>query len=137
VLEFDAGQPHVEQLVHRQLAARIGEADDDFVDLVLAHDRGNVLDRPDDARIEQRRADLRLVGIDEADDLQAAVVRWCSSRASSIAAWLVPTSRMRSRGPTRTVSQAKPIRQATTDTATRPAETATTPRPRISAGNQK
>ena len=52
---------------------------------VLAHDRRNVLDRADDARVEQRRADARRVGIDEADDLDAEIRRWCSSRASSIA----------------------------------------------------
>ena len=78
---------HLEQLVHRQLAARVGQADDDAVDAARADDRRNVLDRADDAGIDHRRADARRIGVDEADDLDAELVpRSNSSRASATAA---------------------------------------------------
>ena len=45
VIERHAVELHLEQLLHRQLAARIGEADHDAIHRSRAHDRGNVFDR--------------------------------------------------------------------------------------------
>ena len=91
---------HLEQLVHRQLAARVGQADDDAIDAARADDRRNVLDRADHAGIDHRLPDHGGVGIDEADDADAEFVaalvqlpgerdgrrRWCPRAAAARAA---------------------------------------------------
>ena len=100
MVEGDAVQLHLEQLVHRQLAARVRQADDDAIDGSGADDGRNVLDRADDAGIQDRCADLGRIGIDEADDLDAQLVasvehlprqvhrsrRWCRRAAAARAA---------------------------------------------------
>ena len=74
VIEAYAVEFHLEQLVHWQLAARIGEAHDDSIDAARTDDRRDVLDRADDPWVDQRRADHRGIGIDEPDDLDAEQV---------------------------------------------------------------
>ncbi len=44
VIEGHSLQLHLEQLVHRQLAAGVGQADDDAVDRVRPHDARNIVD---------------------------------------------------------------------------------------------
>jgi hypothetical protein len=73
VPETDALELHLEQLVHRQLAAGIRQADNDLVDGSRAHDRGDVLDRPDHAGVDHRRADAFRIRIDEPDDFDPEV----------------------------------------------------------------
>ena len=71
MVESDAVEPHLEQLVHGSLPRASAEADDDPVDRAGADDRGNVFDSADDPRIEYRKPDPRRVGIDEPDNLDA------------------------------------------------------------------
>ena len=64
--ELHAVELHLEQFVHRQLAARIREADDDAIDRPRADDGRNIFDGPDDGRrpesvvTERFRFDARL-----------------------------------------------------------------------------
>ena len=109
VVERDALELHLEQLVHRQLAARVRQADDDAIDAARAHDARNVLDRADDARIEQRRPDLA-PDRDRRTRRSRRRARGGARRARAPdrrAAGLVPTSSSRSRGPTRPLSHSK------------------------------
>ena len=100
MIERDARQLHLQQLVHRQLAARVREADDDTVHGVAFDDRRNVLDGADDAGGHAGRTYRARVRVDEADNLDAELAASVSSRPSEIAAAFVPTSSSRSRGPT-------------------------------------
>ena len=68
VLDADAGHLRAQQLLDRQLAAAIGEADDDPIDLVPGDERGHVRRRADDPGIDDALADPRRVVVDEADD---------------------------------------------------------------------
>ena len=67
-------QLHAEEAVHRQLAARIGEADDHAIDLALANDRRDLGNRADDTRIDERRSDQLRIGVDEAHQLDAELL---------------------------------------------------------------
>ena len=71
MIEGHALELHLEQAVHRQLAARVAQADDDAVDALAGHDRGDVVDGADDGRVDDRLADACGIGVDEADDLDA------------------------------------------------------------------
>ncbi len=90
----------LEELVHRQLAARVGQADDDAIDAARAHDGRNVVDGADDAGIQTGGADARRIGIDEPDDLDAELMAPLEQLARQIDSRLalVPTSSSRSRG---------------------------------------
>ena len=65
---------HLEQFVHRELAAGVGEAHDDAVNRSRADNRRDVLERADDTRVEDRRANPCRVRIDEPDNLNAKLV---------------------------------------------------------------
>ena len=71
VRERDAVDLHLEQRVHRQGAARVRQADDHAVHAPGAHDRRDVLDRANHARVEHRLAHACGIGIDEPDQLHA------------------------------------------------------------------
>ena len=62
---------HLEQLVHRQLAACVGQADDNPIDAHAPDDRRNVLDGADHSGIEDGLPHLGLIRVDEPDDLDA------------------------------------------------------------------
>src|SRR5262245_64199774 len=74
MVEADAVEFHIEKLRHGQLAPRVSQADDDAVDRANSRDCRNVLNGADDARIENWRAHLVRIGIDEADDLDTEIV---------------------------------------------------------------
>ena len=54
-----AVEADIEQLVHRQLAARVGEADDHAIDVQRETSSGMSSMRADDAGIQHRRAQTR------------------------------------------------------------------------------
>ena len=138
VVERHAGQLHLEQLVHRQLAARVGQADDDAIDVAGADDRRNVLDRADDAGVDHRRADARRVGIDEADDLDAELLPALEQLARQAdRGGPVPTSSSRSRGAAWPMNQSNTRRQPTTAVSISTDDTTKTPRPMMRPGDQK
>ena len=75
VIEQDAAaQPDVEQMVHRQLAARIRQADHHAVDAQPRRQRRDIVDHADHAGVDHRRADARRIGVDEADDIDAELL---------------------------------------------------------------
>ena len=74
MIEGDAFEFHFEQLVHRQGAARVGQAHDHTIDALPTDDAGNIVDGSDNAWIEQGRPDPRRIGIDEPDDFDAQLV---------------------------------------------------------------
>src|SRR4029450_2435884 len=70
VIEHDPPvELHLEQFVDGQLAARVGEADDNAIDRPRTNDRRDIFDGTDNTRIDDRRPDAARIGIDEADDL--------------------------------------------------------------------
>ena len=72
MVEGDTLQLHFEQLVHRQLAPRVGEAHDDAVDSVALHDGRDVFDSADDFdAVGWTPIASRRIGVDETDDLHA------------------------------------------------------------------
>src|SRR6187549_2916970 len=60
--------------ISRSLSTGSGQAHDHAVDTEAAHDPRNVLDGADDARVEERRTDLRRIRVDETGDLDAELV---------------------------------------------------------------
>ena len=70
----DALQLRLEQLLDRQLAPPIRQADDDAVDALLAHEPHDVGRRADDLRVDDASADHRRVVVDEADNPVRVVV---------------------------------------------------------------
>ena len=104
-----------------------------------AHDRRDVLDRADDAGVEQRRADLRRIGIDEADDLDAELVAAREELARQV------DGRGAGADEQQPLARPDPAAQPLEDHApadrpasiTRTAAIRNTPRPMMSAGNQK
>jgi hypothetical protein len=74
VVEGHAVELHLEELLHGQLAARIGEADHHAIDLPLPDNRRNVVDHANHAGIEHGRPDPRRIRIDEPDNVNAHLV---------------------------------------------------------------
>src|SRR5688572_27734252 len=65
---------HIQELVHRKLAARVGEADDYPIDRAGADNRRDIVHGAYDAGIDHGLPDLAGVGIDESDDLDTQLV---------------------------------------------------------------
>ena len=94
-----AAQLHVEQLVHRQLAARVGQADDDAVDLVRARTMArDVVDGADDRARRRRAARMPSASTKPTISTPSSWRRCFSSAARVSAAGPVPTTSSRSRG---------------------------------------
>ena len=75
MIEADTrSQPDIEQPVHRQLAARVGQAHDNPVGTRALNEHRDVLDRANDAGVQDGRADTRRIRIDEADNVDAELV---------------------------------------------------------------
>src|SRR5678815_5134254 len=72
MIEPDAIELHLKQLIHRETAACIAEAHDDTVDRLCPDDLWNVVQRPQNLEIGGRNPSLRV--IDEPDDLNAEVL---------------------------------------------------------------
>ena len=71
MIKGHAIEPHFEQLIHRQLAAGIGEAHDHAVHISFTDDGRNVWNRANDPWIEHALADTSRIWIHESDDLDA------------------------------------------------------------------
>ena len=67
-------QLHVEQLVHRDLAARVGEADDHAIDAAVADDGRDVVGVAEDDAVEGGIVRLGARHFDEAGELDAELV---------------------------------------------------------------
>ncbi len=128
----------LEQLVHRQAAARVAQADDHPVDVAAVTDVRDVLDRADDAGIEQGRADLGRIRIDEADDLHAQFrLALVDLLGQGHGRRVVPMSSSRSPGRTCAVAHWNSTRESRMATMTNAVVSRNTPRPTMSDGNQK
>ena len=140
VIELDALQLHLEQLVHRQLAARIGKAHHDAIDAPRADDcPGCRRSVPMTPGLMHRRTDLRRIGIDESDDLDAQLVAPLEQLPRKLDA---PRQRCRRAAGARAApccrrpfehDAASPMTNEMTSTAAM----TNTPRPIINDGNQK
>ena len=66
-----SGHAHVEEFFHRQLAARVAQADHDAVDLQCLDERRNIVHRTDNPGVHERLSHPRRVGVDKSDDRHA------------------------------------------------------------------
>ena len=74
MIEPHAIEPHLQQLVHGQLAPGIRQTHHDAIHRTGTDDRGNLVDGANHSRIQHRRSDSGRIRVHEADDFHTQVV---------------------------------------------------------------
>ena len=139
VRELDPVDLHLQELLHRQLAARVGEADHDAIDRTCPDDGRNVLDGADHARHHRRRSAARMPSGSTKPTIstpELAAIPQLGGKRHRRACWCPTTSR-RSCGPNRVVAHPRAARQGARTRATIATVPPNTPGPMTSPGNHE